>query len=107
MIAWIDWDDGVRRPVDEALLADLELAYAITVHKAQGSQWPRVVVPAVEGRTIDRTLVYTAMTRAQRQGVFVGDEAAAREAVERTLRFELRDIALDQILAEEISAAQR
>lgn len=107
VIAWIDWDDGVRRPVDEALLDDLELAYAITVHKAQGSQWPRVVVPAVEGRTIDRTLVYTAMTRAQRQAVFVGDEAAAREAVERTPRFKLRDIALDRILAQEISAAQR
>lgn len=106
VIAWIDWDDGVRRPVDEALLDDLELAYAITVHKAQGSQWPRVLVPVGEGRSIDRTLVYTAMTRARRRVVFVGDEAAARGAVERTPRFKLRDIALDRILAEQLSAAQ-
>lgn len=93
--------------MDEVLLDDLELAYAITVHKTQGSPWPRVGVPAVEGRSIDRTLVYTAMTRAQRQVVFVGDEAAAREAVWRTPRFELRDITPDRILAEDISAAQR
>ena len=37
-IAWVEWGGGERRPVTEALLDDLELTYALTVHKAQGSQ---------------------------------------------------------------------
>ncbi len=106
VIAWIEWDDGQKRPVDEALLDDLALAYAITVHKAQGSQWQRVVIPIPDTRSIDRTMVYTAMTRAQKQVVFVGDEAAAIRAVEKTPRVALRDVALDLILADEATAAK-
>ena len=37
-LAWVDWDDGVRRPLVEAMLDDLELAYAITVHKRRVSR---------------------------------------------------------------------
>jgi exodeoxyribonuclease V alpha subunit len=106
VIAWIEWDDGQKRPVDEALLEALDLAYAITVHKAQGSQWPRVVIPIADIGAMDRTMIYTAMTRAQRKVVFVGDESAAKLAVERTPRVELRDVALDLILADELSGAQ-
>lgn len=62
----IDWDDGVTRPFDRAMLQSLELGYALTVHKSQGSQWKRVIVclPS-KSRMIDRSLVYTAVTRAQ------------------------------------------
>jgi hypothetical protein len=81
-LAWVLWDDGLRRAVVEAMLDDLELGYAITVHKAQGSQWPRVIVPLTGHRLLDRTLIYTAVTRAQRQVLIVGDEAAAKAAVE-------------------------
>lgn len=80
-IGWVVWDDGQRRPVTEALLDYLELAHALTVHKAQGSQWPRVIVPITGNRLLDRTLVYTALTRTQTQVILVGDEAAARRAV--------------------------
>lgn len=99
-LAWVDWDDGVRRPITEAMLDDLELGYAITVHKAQGSQWPRVIVPLTGHRLLDRTLVYTAVTRAQRQVLLVGDEAAAKAAVEGPPRAQLRQIALDLLLRE-------
>lgn len=37
-LAWVDWDDGVRLPIVEEMLDDLELGYAIKIHKAQGSQ---------------------------------------------------------------------
>jgi exodeoxyribonuclease V alpha subunit len=79
-LAWVEWDDGVRRPVFAEMLDDFELGYAITVHKAQGSQWPRVIVAVTGNRLLDRTLLYTATTRAQRQVILVGDEAAARRA---------------------------
>jgi len=80
-IAWVDWDDGERRPVLEEMLDDLELGYAITVHKAQGSQWARIIVAVTGNRLLDRTLVYTAVTRARRQVVMVGDVTAASQAV--------------------------
>lgn len=93
-IAWVEWDDGVRRPIVEEMLDDLELGYAITVHKAQGSQWPRVIVPVTGNRLLDRTLVYTAVTRAQQQVILVGDAQAARNAVEGLPRAQQRQVAL-------------
>ena len=97
-LAWVEWDDGVRRPIVDEMLDDLELGYAITVHKAQGSQWPRVIVAVTASRLLDRTLLYTAVTRAQRQVILVGDEAAAREAVARPPRAQTREVALDLTL---------
>jgi exodeoxyribonuclease V alpha subunit len=93
--AWVLWDDGVRRPVVESMLDDLELGYAITVHKAQGSQWPRVIVPLTGHRLLDRTLIYTAVTRAQKQVLIVGDESAARAAVESPPKVQGRQVGLD------------
>lgn len=95
VLAWMDWDDGVRRPIVEEMLDDLELGYAITVHKAQGSQWSRVIVPLTGHRLLDRTWVYTAVTRAQHQVLLVGDESAAKAAVEREPRAQSRQVALD------------
>ena len=59
----------------------LDLAYAITVHKAQGSAFDVVIVPIVAYPLIDRTLVYTALTRARHKTVLVGDRQAFRHAV--------------------------
>jgi len=98
-LAWADWDDGVRRPIVEEMLDDLELGYAITVHKAQGSQWPRVIVPLTGHLLLDRTMVYTAITRAQRQVLLVGDFVAARQAVESLPRANRRQVALDLHIA--------
>ncbi|WP_218511737.1 ATP-dependent RecD-like DNA helicase [Variovorax sp. dw_308] len=97
-LAWIEWDDGVRRPLVEEMLDDIELGYAITAHKAQGSQWPRVIVPLTSHRLLDRTLIYTAVTRAQRQVLLVGDEVAARAAVQASPRASTREVALDLTL---------
>jgi exodeoxyribonuclease V alpha subunit len=68
--------DGVRREIPEGHFHRLDLAYAITVHKAQGSQFKRVIMPVVTSRLLDRTLIYTALTRGMEQVVFIGDRDA-------------------------------
>jgi exodeoxyribonuclease V alpha subunit len=98
-LAWADWDDGVRRPVTDEILDYLELGYAITTHKAQGSQWRRAIVPVAQNRLLDRTLLYTAITRAQSQVLLVGDLATARNAVEAEPKSQGRNVALDLHLA--------
>lgn len=98
-LAWVEWDDGQRRPLTLDMLEDVELGYAITVHKAQGSQWPRIIVPVTQSRLFDRTLLYTALTRAQTQVLLVGDVGAAKAAVLAQPRASERRVALDLHLA--------
>ncbi|MBR1391690.1 MAG: ATP-dependent RecD-like DNA helicase [Lachnospiraceae bacterium] len=59
------------------LLDELELAYAITIHKSQGSEYPAVVIPLLGGprMLMNRNLLYTAVTRAKKCVTIVGDEA--------------------------------
>ena len=61
---------------DTSLLEDLEHAYAVTVHKSQGSEYPIVIVPAYSAphMLLTRNLLYTAVTRAQRMVIIVGRE---------------------------------
>ncbi len=63
-------------------LENLTLAYAITVHKSQGSEYPAVVLPihGSQWAMLQRNLLYTAMTRARRFCVLVGEERAVRRA---------------------------
>jgi len=67
-------------------LAQLALAYAITVHKSQGSEFDAVILPltAQHHRMLFRGLVYTALTRARRLAVFVGERRALALAVRRS-----------------------
>lgn len=64
---------------------DLDLAYAVTVHKSQGSEWPVVVLPAMGTRSpfYDRTLFYTGLSRAKRMGVLVGRQEGMGDVVQR------------------------
>lgn len=57
-------------------MEELELAYAITIHKAQGSEYPAVVIPLLQGprMLMNRNLLYTAVTRARKCVTLVGDE---------------------------------
>jgi exodeoxyribonuclease V alpha subunit len=74
--------DGVTHRFDDDSVDCIALAHAITVHKAQGSQFERVIVPVVRSRLLDRTLIYTALTRAVEQVVFVGDRNALTHAIQ-------------------------
>jgi hypothetical protein len=64
----------------------LYLAYAITVHKTQGFQFKRVIVPIAKTRLLDRTLIYTALTRGMEQVVFVSDSSGGRVGLSRSER---------------------
>lgn len=97
-IATIEWDDGCRRPVTEELLNDLNLGYAITIHKAQGSQWPVVIVALSENRLLDRTMIYTAVTRARSKVIIVGDRDAAMRAVKAPPKAHGRRTGLEKML---------
>ena len=69
---------------DFMLLDELELAYAVTVHKSQGSEFDVVVMPVFETHRLlmTRNLLYTAITRAKSLVVLVGEEQYIRTFVE-------------------------
>ena len=92
---WLEvFFDGESSPSTLQLedLMDLTLAHAITCHKLQGSQAARVVVPIYESRVLDPSWVYTAITRAERQVVLVGDLAVLRLALKRPWTSENRRV---------------
>lgn len=70
--------DGNLVPIDATELEDLTLAYAVSVHKSQGCEYPAIVVPVVTQHYVllMRNLLYTALTRARRLAVFIGSEKA-------------------------------
>jgi exodeoxyribonuclease V alpha subunit len=78
-------DDGRRLALSIAELESMRLAHAVSVHKAQGSQAPAVVVVLHRGHhlMLTRNLVYTAITRAERVCVVVGEPAAVHAALGR------------------------
>lgn len=65
------------------MLEELELAYAITIHKAQGSEYPAVVIPLLMGprQLYNRNLLYTAVTRAKRCVTLVGSDTVFQEMI--------------------------
>lgn len=73
--------DGIEHYLNLEDGLNLKLAYCISVHKAQGSQWRKVIVPVFQSEIVDRSLIYTALTRAQDQIIFVGDWATITAVV--------------------------
>jgi exodeoxyribonuclease V alpha subunit len=75
--------DGNRVGLERGQANDLQLAYAISIHKSQGSEFPAVVIPLLRQHSIllARNLIYTAVTRGRRQVVLVGDPSAYAMAV--------------------------
>ena len=68
------------------LLEELELAYAITIHKSQGSEYPAVVIPLLQGprQLYHRNLIYTAVTRAKKCVTLVGSDVTFHEMVQNS-----------------------
>ena len=87
-IMTVCFDDAriVEYPFRE--LEDLELAYAITVHKSQGSEYPAVILPLLDGPSglFNRNLLYTAVTRAKNCVVLLGSRRAVDRMIANTRR---------------------
>ena len=79
----VDFEDGRRAVYTGETTDELQLAYAITVHKSQGSEFDAVVIPIVPGSPMimTRNLLYTAITRAKKLAVLVGEEYNVRKMV--------------------------
>ena len=71
----VEYDDGRLVDYLYSQLDELEHAYAITIHKSQGSEYPVVVIPLLTGpaKLLNRNLLYTAVTRARKGVVIVGN----------------------------------
>ena len=93
----INFDTG-KKDVTISDLDSMVLAYAITVHKSQGSQFKRVIIPIAKVPLLDKALVYTAVTRAVEQVVLVGDIDVARAAVEGGANADKRSVGLGHML---------
>lgn len=80
----VEYEEGkiVEYPFKQ--LDELELAYAITIHKSQGSEYPAVVIPLLGGprMLMNRNLLYTAVTRARKCVTLVGDDATFFRMIE-------------------------
>ena len=82
----VEYDEHRRVKYPYELLDELELAYAITIHKAQGSEYPAVVIPLLQGprQLYHRNLLYTAVTRARKCVTLVGSDTVFQEMIQNT-----------------------
>ncbi|MDO4647483.1 MAG: ATP-dependent RecD-like DNA helicase, partial [Eubacteriales bacterium] len=81
--AEVQFEDGRTADYSFKQLEELELAYAITIHKSQGSEYPAVILPILSGprMLLNRNLLYTAVTRARQCVTIVGSEAVFEEMI--------------------------
>ena len=82
-LAEVEFEDGRYAQYTSKQLDELELAYAVTIHKSQGSEYPAVIIPILSGprMLMNRNLLYTAVTRARKCVTVVGSEETFREMI--------------------------
>ena len=80
----VEFDESRKVKYGVDMTEELELAYAITVHKSQGSEYPAVIIPLLPGPKLlyNRNLLYTAVTRAKKCLTIVGSEAVFQEMIQ-------------------------
>lgn len=99
--AEVEFEDGRFAIYSFKQLEELELAYAITIHKSQGSEYPAVILPLLTGphMLLNRNLLYTAVTRARKCVTVVGNEETFAEMI-RNEKQQKRYSALDERIIE-------
>ncbi|WP_160012038.1 ATP-dependent RecD-like DNA helicase [Rhizobium sp. 18055] len=86
--------DDAEHELGRNELEKLDLAYCISVHKSQGSQFANVVFPVFNTFNLDRPMLYTGITRATDRVVVIGSKSLFEDAVVRSPRSLQRDVAL-------------
>lgn len=83
----ISFDEGRMVEYPYKQLEELELAYAVTIHKSQGSEYPAVVIPLLSGprMLMNRNLLYTAVTRAKKCVTIVGNDETFVQMIENNM----------------------
>jgi len=92
--------DGTGETIDlhKTLLDIIQLGYAITLHKAQGSQFPRVIVALSNSPMVERSWLYTAITRSEAEVHIVGSKAKLLKAIQNDSAHYARKTHLGQLL---------
>lgn len=90
--------EGTEYLLNSSQIQALSHSYSITVHKSQGSQFKRVIIPIRRSRLLDQTLIYTAVTRGIKQVVLVGDLETAHAAILADASAARRNIELPRML---------
>ena len=82
----VEYDEQRRVTYPFSLLEELELSYAITIHKSQGSEYPAVILPLLGGARVlfNRNLLYTAITRARNCVTILGSSGTVRDMIDNT-----------------------
>lgn len=85
-IVEVRFDDGRSVDYPFSCLDELEMAYAVTIHKSQGSEYPAVIIPLLSGHKLlmNRNLLYTGLTRAKKTAVFLGKREIFEQMVNNT-----------------------
>lgn len=104
-LATVEFEDGRIADYSFKQLEELELAYAITIHKSQGSEYPAVVIPLLSGprMLLNRNLLYTAVTRARKCVTIVGSEQTFEEMIrneKQQQRYSSLDIRITELSKE-------
>ena len=99
--AEVEFEDGRQAEYSFKQLEELELAYAVTIHKSQGSEYPAVILPILSGprMLMNRNLLYTAVTRARKCVTVVGSETTFAEMI-RNEKQQQRYSSLDRRIRE-------
>lgn len=96
----VEFDEGKLVEYTGATLEELELAYAITIHKSQGSEYPAVIIPLLNAPKplLNRNLLYTAVTRARKCVTIVGSENSVNEMIQNESEMRRNSGLVDSII---------
>ena len=80
----VEYDEQRQVTYPFSMLEELELSYAVTIHKSQGSEYPAVILPLLTGPKMlfNRNLLYTAITRARSCVTILGSSATVEEMID-------------------------
>ena len=83
-VVYVEYEEGKIVEYGFSDMDEMELAYAITIHKSQGSEYPAVILPIISGprMLLNRNLLYTAVTRAKKCVTIVGSADTIRKMIQ-------------------------